>query len=177
MVQNQTDRPGDRTRERADTAGLASRCATRALTRRQRIVAHYVAMGHSNKLIAYQLGRADSTISTTVTRIKQKLRVDTRAGIARAVTELSAAPETWIDTMSARLGYGPRRSLSSEQLTAAERAVARGAAQGQSNREIARARAASERTIANQLASVFAKLGVHSRVALVGLCFDGGGSP
>lgn len=51
-------------------------------------------------------------------------------------------------------------------LTRAERDVARRAAAGQSNPEIARARGASKRTIANQLASVFAKLHVQSRAEL-----------
>ena len=52
------------------------------------------------------------------------------------------------------------------RLTKAERAVALLAAEGQHNREIARRRGSSERTVANQLASIFKKLGVASRAEL-----------
>lgn len=48
----------------------------------------------------------------------------------------------------------------------AEREVAAMAARGLSNREIARARGTSERTVANQLSTIFRKLGVSSRVEL-----------
>lgn len=51
-------------------------------------------------------------------------------------------------------------------LTLAERDVAERAAIGASNRAIARARGTSERTVANQLASIFGKLGVGSRAEL-----------
>lgn len=53
-----------------------------------------------------------------------------------------------------------------DRLTPAERIVARLAAAGLSNAEIGRKRRVSERTIANQLASVFRKLGIGSRVEL-----------
>jgi len=52
-------------------------------------------------------------------------------------------------------------------LTAAERAVLKGILQGGSNVEIAEARGTSPRTIANQVKSLFAKLGVHSRAELI----------
>ncbi len=53
------------------------------------------------------------------------------------------------------------------ELTPAERDVARLAAAGWSNAEIARERGSSERTIANQLATVYRKLGIGSRVELI----------
>lgn len=49
-------------------------------------------------------------------------------------------------------------------LSATEREIALLAARGLSNREIADARGRSPRTVANQLARVFRKLGVGSRV-------------
>jgi DNA-binding NarL/FixJ family response regulator len=55
-------------------------------------------------------------------------------------------------------GYG--------ELTAAEREVAEDAAGGLSNAAIAKKRGRSARTIANQLASVYRKLGVASRAEL-----------
>jgi DNA-binding CsgD family transcriptional regulator len=54
-------------------------------------------------------------------------------------------------------------------LTGAERAVALMAAGGASNADIARARCTSARTVANQLAQVFRKLGVGSRGELAAL--------
>jgi DNA-binding CsgD family transcriptional regulator len=54
-------------------------------------------------------------------------------------------------------------------LTPAERAVARLAAAGCSNADIGRARGSSARTIANQLASIYRKVGVGSRAELIAL--------
>jgi DNA-binding NarL/FixJ family response regulator len=51
-------------------------------------------------------------------------------------------------------------------LTPAEHEVARDAANGLSNAAIARRRGRKERTIANQLASIYKKLGVGSRAEL-----------
>lgn len=51
-------------------------------------------------------------------------------------------------------------------LTKAERAVALLALEGRSDAEIAALRGVSRRTVANQIASVFKKLGVSSRVEL-----------
>lgn len=52
-------------------------------------------------------------------------------------------------------------------LTEAERAVARDAISGLSNAAIARRRGSSPRTVANQLAAIYRKLGVTSRAELV----------
>jgi DNA-binding CsgD family transcriptional regulator len=54
-------------------------------------------------------------------------------------------------------------------LTPAEREVAAAAVAGQSNQEIAAARRASTRTIANQLAAIYRKLGINSRAELAAL--------
>ncbi|NOU29432.1 MAG: helix-turn-helix transcriptional regulator [Polyangiaceae bacterium] len=53
-----------------------------------------------------------------------------------------------------------------ERLTLAERAVVGLAAAGLSNEQIARARKSATRTVANQLASAFRKVGVGSRFEL-----------
>ncbi|HEX4513657.1 MAG TPA: LuxR C-terminal-related transcriptional regulator [Polyangiaceae bacterium] len=54
-------------------------------------------------------------------------------------------------------------------LTKTEEHIAKRAARGESNAEIARARKTSPRTVANQLARIYAKLGVRSRVELAAL--------
>jgi DNA-binding CsgD family transcriptional regulator len=52
-------------------------------------------------------------------------------------------------------------------LAPAERDIVRGVLAGRSNAEIARGRGTSPRTVANQLAALFRKLGVGSRAELV----------
>jgi DNA-binding NarL/FixJ family response regulator len=53
-------------------------------------------------------------------------------------------------------------------LTTAERAVVELILRGCSNAEIAKARGTASRTVANQVASIFRKLGVSSRAELIG---------
>src|SRR5205814_7347921 len=63
-----------------------------------------------------------------------------------------------------------RRGLSTSllaRLTEAERAVALLVVDGRTNAEIGRTRNASPRTIANQVSSLFRKLGVHGRCELI----------
>jgi len=60
-------------------------------------------------------------------------------------------------------------------LTEAEREVLALVRAGLSNAEIARRRGRSVRTVANQIASIFAKCGVRSRAELFALASGGGG--
>ena len=71
----------------------------------------------------------------------------------------------WADRqlLVVRVGHRKREDT---RLTRAEEEVARAAIGGLSNAEIATMRGRSERTIANQLASIFRKLGVTSRAEL-----------
>jgi DNA-binding NarL/FixJ family response regulator len=61
---------------------------------------------------------------------------------------------------------GGAAGLSGRGLTPAEQEVARGLLAGLSNVEIARLRGSSARTIANQVARLYSKLGVRSRAEL-----------
>lgn len=65
----------------------------------------------------------------------------------------------------------PRPGL--ERLSPSEREIAALVLRGESNAAIARARGVAVRTVANQLASMFRKLGVGSRVELAAIV--GGG--
>ncbi len=58
----------------------------RGLTERERQVAGYVALGHSNKLIAYELGISASTVGVLASRAAAKLGVKSRASLAAALT-------------------------------------------------------------------------------------------
>jgi DNA-binding CsgD family transcriptional regulator len=55
-------------------------------------------------------------------------------------------------------------------LSAAEREVTRAVVDGQSNKEIAFRRNTSPYTVANQLRSIYAKLGVSNRLELIARC-------
>lgn len=67
----------------------------------------------------------------------------------------------------------PRLALEDlAKVTEAEREVVALTLEGMSNAEIAKERAVSERTVANQLSSVYRKLGVNSRAELVAWLLD-----
>lgn len=56
----------------------------KALTKREREVVACAAMGHSNKLIAYDLGLSTGTVSVLLTRAAKKLGVSGRVALIRA---------------------------------------------------------------------------------------------
>ncbi len=60
-----------------------------------------------------------------------------------------------------------------ERLTPAEREVARSYAAGKSCAEVAAERGTSPHTVANQLGSIYSKLGVAGRTELVALIWEG----
>jgi len=64
------------------------------------------------------------------------------------------------------LSFRLQRAVHSDALTPTERAVAESILTGASNAQIARERRRSVRTVANQIASLFKKLGVRSRLEL-----------
>jgi DNA-binding NarL/FixJ family response regulator len=66
----------------------------------------------------------------------------------------------------------PDGGLRAELLSATERSVARDVVAGLSNAAIARKRARSARTVANQIASIYRKLGVSSRAELTARLLD-----
>lgn len=57
------------------------------LTERERQIVACAAMGHSNKLIAYDLGLAEGTISVALARAAKKLGVTSRPALIRAYRE------------------------------------------------------------------------------------------
>jgi DNA-binding NarL/FixJ family response regulator len=62
----------------------APRTPRRALTERERQVVGHAALGRSNKLIAYELGLAPSTVATHLAEAARKLRVRSRSALIRA---------------------------------------------------------------------------------------------
>lgn len=55
------------------------------LSRRERQVASLLSLGHTPKLIAYELGLASGTVSTVIARVRSKLGVRTMAELMRAL--------------------------------------------------------------------------------------------
>jgi DNA-binding CsgD family transcriptional regulator len=63
-----------------------------ALTEREREVAAFLTLGHSTKVIAYELGISDSTVRVLLRRVRHKLGVDTRADLLAALRAASREP-------------------------------------------------------------------------------------
>jgi DNA-binding NarL/FixJ family response regulator len=56
-----------------------------SLSERERLVVEYAALGHPNKLIAYELGLAVSTVGTFLKRAMKKLGLRTRLELIASV--------------------------------------------------------------------------------------------
>lgn len=121
------------------------RCVDALLTPREREIVERVAMGLSNKSVAYELGVCESTVATHLARAMRKLGVTRREALVPR----------------------PQASATLSHLTAAEREVVALVLSGKTDRAIAKARGTSPRTVANQLRSVFRKLDVSSRCELL----------
>jgi DNA-binding CsgD family transcriptional regulator len=87
-----------------------------------------------------------------------------RARLAEPPSDLAALESEDGEVVVLSFSVG---SLPTNTLTAAESEVAAYVVDGRSNAEIAHRRGCSERTVANQVSSVFRKLGVRSRLELV----------
>ncbi len=142
----------------------------RGLTPREHEVAELVGVGESGKAISYRLGVSEAAVSAAVTSAVRKLGLAGRAELAAffapngprcRLTRFDVAGEPMLVARSVGLD---RRRL--RRLTEAECGVALDLLSGYTNEAIARARGRSPSTVANQIASIFDKLGVRSRVEL-----------
>lgn len=141
----------------------------RGLTRAEAIVASWAARGHSDKLIAYELGRSLGTVSSLLSRAYGKLRVRSRSEL---LARLTLPPSTQIDhvTLSSTSqlvvfeSNAAGENPSPNSLTPVERELYHALSQGLRTRDIALERGVSERTVKNQLTALYKKLGVRSRV-------------
>ena len=139
----------------------------RALTPRERVIACYLALGRANKHIAYELGVAENTIGVLATRIARKCGVRSRAALARFLDEC-ATGEATVARVGDAVDVAVLRSRAAAHpgLSPRERQIARAAADGLTNREIAARLRLSPKTVANAIARAFRKLGVGSRAEL-----------
>ncbi len=142
----------------------------RALTPEERPVLHYVAMGHANKLIAYELGIPQGTVATRIAAIMRKLGVGSRVEIVDRYMALTQMEFARVGTTSGAAVYSgaSQRGASKKEalLTPAEREVTGLARRGLSNREIAVKRKCAQQTVTNIMSAAFKKLGVSSRAEL-----------
>jgi DNA-binding NarL/FixJ family response regulator len=154
--------------------------ASRALTRGQVKGLTLRAQGRSYKVIAAELELPESTAWRLVRLAMQTLGIerDTELpflfeGPAPHVPGLPSPPG--LAAVSFERAGRPRLRLSYALptcplplgLTAVERALVRAVLRGDTSHDIAAARRRSPRTIANQLALIFRKVGVTSRLELV----------
>ena len=150
----------------------------RGLTRRERQLAEYVGLGQSTKEIAYTLGISLSTVSMGVSSACRKLGLETRAelaaffaprGLRARLSHLRVAGE---ELLVGVIPFVDEASM--ERLTPSEREVAVLVLSGSTTADIAAARQTSESTVTNQIASIFRKFGVLSRVELAARLYGAG---
>jgi DNA-binding NarL/FixJ family response regulator len=143
------------------------------LSARERCVIERLIGGSSQKTVSFDLGVALTTVSVHLRVALDKLgiRLWEHAVLAGAIIQRGEA----IDSDAGALGGGEPLavvkialcSVSLSELTSAEREVALLVVDGLTNAEIGIQRHTSPRTVANQVAAVFRKLGVHGRLELI----------
>ena len=127
--------------------------AYRALTPAEATVLDQSVQGLSGKYIAYSTGLSSPRVSEYLTSAADKLGFRSRTDLLRVAANLRAS--------------GHYHLLDHGQLTQAEQAVLHLVKQGMSNREIARARKSSVKTVTHQVASLLRKTGASGRKGLV----------
>ena len=142
----------------------------RGLSVRERQIAELVGMGRSTKEIAYELGLSTSAVGMAVKAAGRKLGLSSRAELALffAPSGLRARlEEVLVEGQDLLIGSVPLLDESViAPLSEAERQILEALLVGSTTAHIAEQRGTSPNTIANQIASIFQKLGVGSRTEL-----------
>ena len=142
----------------------------RGLTMRERQVAEFVGLGRSSKEISYTLGVSHSAVTNCTSRAQRKLGLASRtelaaffapSGLRARLAEVSLSHETL-----AVGSYALVDERQIEELTDSERDVLTHLVAGSTNDDIAKRRNTSDRTVANQVQSIYRKLSVSSRSEL-----------
>jgi DNA-binding NarL/FixJ family response regulator len=140
----------------------------RTLHERERAVLELALAGHSGKWIAFELGLSESTVARTLRTALRRIGATDTAPLVGVHSALFAPLDgvaPGIDLQVARL----TPATTSVGLSDAERAVVTGILGGKRIAAIARERGTSPRTVSNQIASVYKKLGVSSRREVLAL--------
>jgi DNA-binding NarL/FixJ family response regulator len=143
----------------------------RGLSLRERQVVEYAGQGRSAKEIGYLLGAPAASVENSLRRAQAKLGLRSRVeltaffaphGLRAQLAEIVVGEDTLL------MGATPRLDETKlAGLTSAEREVTALLIAGSTNHDIAQRRATSARTVANQVQSVFHKMGARSRGELV----------
>lgn len=138
----------------------------RALPPREHVVLELALAGRSGKWIAYELQLSESTVARLLRMALRRIGAgDTAAlaGVRTAMFDRLEAPGVAL----AMARVAP--ATASGELSAAERSIVSGLLGGKRVAAIARERGTSPRTVSNQLASAYRKLGVSSRREVIAL--------
>jgi DNA-binding CsgD family transcriptional regulator len=133
----------------------------RALTPREGSALELARGGAAPKDIAYALGVSPSNARALLASGMRTLGVRHRGELYRWRPEAGSVEQ--LDPKTSVLVMPETETAQVAGLTVAERDVVRLIRTGARNEEIARVRRTSMRTVANQVASILRKLGVHSR--------------
>lgn len=139
---------------------------TPALRPRESAAVRLASEGNAPKEIAYALGISASNARALLATGLRKLGLRRRAELHRLDFDAGSLHELPVPGVRvAALPMRPARVPAPVRgsLTPAERAVCELLQRGATNREIARARGTSERTVAHQVETILRKLGVRSR--------------
>jgi DNA-binding NarL/FixJ family response regulator len=113
------------------------------------------------------LERARTLLALGRMRRRQRKRLAAKAALDEALTLFRAAGSArWVEQAEAEGAALGLRPGSPYELTPSEERVARLAASGLTNREVAAALTVSRKTVEAHLARVYQKLGIHSRAEL-----------
>jgi DNA-binding CsgD family transcriptional regulator len=155
------------------------RARPNALTDRVRLILERVLLGESQYALSLDLGIAPSSVTIACERGLSSMSFARLASRSPAVLVMSAHAAHGFRLPKVRLHEaaergGPIRAtlvrpdlVLPEGLTASERAVVHHVVEGHTKSMIAEARGTAKRTIANQLGSVFRKLGISGRGELL----------
>lgn len=142
----------------------------RGLTKTEAAIAGWIVRGHSQKLVAYELGLSVGTVSGLLARVYEKLRVRSRVELAARLAPPERLTRVPLDDRALLVFSGSSPGASPDalaSLSSAEQRVALGVLKGQKTLAIAASLGKSEHTITHQIGSVFRRLGVSSRGELV----------
>lgn len=142
----------------------------RGLTPLESLVLRYASLACSNKEIAFTLGISLASVESAVRQLLRKLRCRRRSDLV-TFADPAQARHLQLDLEGESIGVlslpRVRNQAALARLSPSERAVVEGVIDGRTSAEIARSRGTSALTVANQVRSVFDKLGVGSRAQLV----------
>ncbi|MGW2821267.1 LuxR C-terminal-related transcriptional regulator [Streptomyces sp. NPDC001443] len=168
----------------ADDLALSARCRA-LLTPGAGAVEHYRAALdlHAYGTRDFERARTELLFGSALRRLRRRTEARDRLHGALAAFESFGAPHCADQARTELRALGtpaaPARGPDdpAARLTAQQLLVARMAAEGATNREIAARLALSPRTIDHHLRGVFTRLGIRSRIELVRLLAEGGSPP